>query len=158
MDYESGFGLSLSAAFNNALSVGFNTFYDCKAKESSQYVGFEDIKFKVEEDLGKILKAKLEMATKEAEDVKKEYEEKLLSVNEENAKKWKEKDESRLHEIDELNNRIHKLESDNAELSKSLSQKQAEAAIALDEAQRRYNELMGKTKEKKESLIKRIFG
>lgn len=139
---------------------------DMSKRASSQYIGFEDIKAKVEEHYKKDLDKAI-ADYKEAEEdyhklrdsveefVREGYENEINRLKEEQ-KKVLEYNKKRLSKLEEeKNTEINKLKDKITELSKSKEEKISELMATIKEAQAKLEEL---SETKKKGLFNKIFG
>lgn len=145
-----------------------NSNYDAyiHKKNSSQYIGFEDVKAKVEAHYKKEIDKAI-ADYKEAEEdyhklrdsveesVREGYENEINRLKEEQ-KKVLEYNKKKLYKLEEeKNTEINKLKDKIAELSKSKEEKISELMATIKEAQAKLEELSGT---KKKGLFNKIFG
>lgn len=151
------------------MKVGWDTSPNYILESSSQIVGFEDVRAKVEDLLNAEYREELSNKLNEYEHLKKKYEEKYNSLDREylenhnkEIKSIKEEYNNTISSLTESHNKkiaeleyvIESLNSTISELSKSKEEKVAELTAAIQENQAKLEHILGK----KKNIFNRIFG
>lgn len=151
------------------MKIGWDASPNYILESSSQIVGFEDVRAKVEDLLNAEYREELSNKLSKYEHLKKKYEEKYNSLDREYLENHNKEIESIKEEynntisslteshnkkIAELDSVIESLNSTISELSKSKEEKVAELTAAIQENQAKLEHILGK----KKNIFNRIFG